>query len=839
MADLLPIECPMCYDHYDEEQKIPRNLTCGHTYCEYCLEQIYELKRRIECPSCRKKIFNVKPNDLSKNFIALDLAIKDKQSKNTYDFCQEHKQPLQFYCQTDKINICSECIINHSGHTFQKINISVQVLKKRVNQMAEKIDKKMENSVKQQEDYNLLRTQMKNRLKNDKELVVKKFDKIIKVINERKETVLKELDSFYDQQLSDVELDIVLANSVQDNYKHQLQQLEKLQSKLITNETICFLGEKNKVLMYNVKKDAWILKEINNNKNCEFNYYASAVTLPNGEILIMGGGIQASVSKLSIFNKMELVRLSPMQTPRKEHGSVTVGSKYVYVIGGYNSQKKEMLSSCERYDIKQDKWSYIPSMSVKKCAIAVCQQSDKYIYVMGGFDGKNRLQTIEKYDINEEKWEILDVTLQNALSNSAAIALDDKEILILGGGNDEGFSYKSYSYDTKNQTIQQIPNMKEGRDLRNKIVKYNGLIYAIGGHKYNGSTYNPKTKTWSNISKYDEFVQDHLDSWSCALTYQFVGDNINKLDEMSLNFDQIYSQLQDPQINEYKQGNQIQKNMEHMNQQQPQIQYENNMSNGLMAMQAQAQEYANYFRQQQQQLQDLPNQSNNNNNNILGQQPYQQLPNISQMHHHFNQYQEYWNNQNNIVNPQVQFGQIPHLGRLNSSQSNREVRNQNQNQNVNLQQLPPQRGSRQERQQHFIKQWRNNQNNQFDNNAYNLDQNNLDEYLMQRSQPNFFQSSGMLNVENNNNNNINNINSNQSRVQIRGQNKNLNQNQNQNDEEVKEQNNEVNNNNIHNLQSNNQNQAYLMADIDNSNNDLHQEYQIQQQEDSDISDLDP
>lgn len=31
--------------------------------------------------------------------------------------------------------------------------------------------------------------------------------------------------------------------------------------------------------------------------------------------------------------------------------------------------------------------------------------------------------------------------------------------------------------------------MKEGRDLRNKIVKYNGLIYAIGGHKYNGSTY--------------------------------------------------------------------------------------------------------------------------------------------------------------------------------------------------------------------------------------------------------------------------------------------------------------------------------------------------------------
>lgn len=31
--------------------------------------------------------------------------------------------------------------------------------------------------------------------------------------------------------------------------------------------------------------------------------------------------------------------------------------------------------------------------------------------------------------------------------------------------------------------------MKEGRDLRNKLVKYKGKIYAIGGHNYLGSSF--------------------------------------------------------------------------------------------------------------------------------------------------------------------------------------------------------------------------------------------------------------------------------------------------------------------------------------------------------------
>ena len=67
------MECGSCYELYDEKVRIPRNLKCGHTYCEFCVDKI--LTYTCECPSCRIKLEPyIKPKDLSKNYIALELA---------------------------------------------------------------------------------------------------------------------------------------------------------------------------------------------------------------------------------------------------------------------------------------------------------------------------------------------------------------------------------------------------------------------------------------------------------------------------------------------------------------------------------------------------------------------------------------------------------------------------------------------------------------------------------------------------------------------------------------------------------------------------------------------
>ena len=61
-----------------------------------------------------------------------------------------------------------------------------------------------------------------------------------------------------------------------------------------------------------------------------------------------------------------------------------------------------MLKSCECYNINTNQWKYIPEMSKSKCAFAATTVLDQYIYVIGGFDGKERLKDIEVFDINKK-----------------------------------------------------------------------------------------------------------------------------------------------------------------------------------------------------------------------------------------------------------------------------------------------------------------------------------------------------------------------------------------------------------------------------------------------------
>ena len=51
------MECPVCYREWDSEHVIPRNLPCGHSYCEEDLFALFKLdgagpNGQITCPTC-------------------------------------------------------------------------------------------------------------------------------------------------------------------------------------------------------------------------------------------------------------------------------------------------------------------------------------------------------------------------------------------------------------------------------------------------------------------------------------------------------------------------------------------------------------------------------------------------------------------------------------------------------------------------------------------------------------------------------------------------------------------------------------------------------------------
>ena len=57
-------ECCVCYRPYEENERRPCVLKCGHTFCMFCLKRIkyYEDEEKRHCPTCRKQFKRFRVN---------------------------------------------------------------------------------------------------------------------------------------------------------------------------------------------------------------------------------------------------------------------------------------------------------------------------------------------------------------------------------------------------------------------------------------------------------------------------------------------------------------------------------------------------------------------------------------------------------------------------------------------------------------------------------------------------------------------------------------------------------------------------------------------------------
>jgi kelch-like protein 10 len=575
------------------------------------------IKKRIECPVCRVKLDpQLKPAQLSKNYIAADLAGKQREIQKKLLFCNNHKEPLRFYCESCQEQICANCIIEHNGHKFLKQEHSVPLLKERTSNLKVKLTGKMEDIQKMKANTEVAKTRFMTVRDENIKLIDEEFDKLIQRLNDRRQTLKANYQKLCTEELEVMEKDITKQVSVLKTMETSLTELNKLNENLnkakviqgdevirplndieddvsrdvklaatlksmnsfsipsisfdrmcyneivnigITsrdhkNPRVCFFGEKNKVLHYNIEKNEWKLSYLPiHGQPGEFHYYSSACTLPSGDILITGGGVSNSVYMFSI-SKMSLTPKKHLLNTRKEHASIFLNN-CVYVLGGYDGTNSRFLNSCEQYDLEKDEWKSVSPMVIAKCAFGATTVSNRYIYTVGGYDGQERLNTIERYDYKTDKWTLLDVQLKNALSNSACVSIAENTLVILGGGFNLGFSLDMNLLDTQKNEWVQLPSMTDGRDLRNKIVFSSGCIYAIGGNNCKGEKYSVQKNEWSTITGYEFLVKDNLDSWACAQTFDLPGrlgdPNKSQLYQNYQQYDEMYDVDDDEEFGEH------------------------------------------------------------------------------------------------------------------------------------------------------------------------------------------------------------------------------------------------------------------------------------------------
>lgn len=98
-------ECPVCWDSFDSDTRMPRLLRCGHTVCQLCLKCLpTEMRlgqRCLRCPECRIPCVWRKVQELPKNYIllrVLDSSSDTDRSQSILKMALSFLSDMQYLC---------------------------------------------------------------------------------------------------------------------------------------------------------------------------------------------------------------------------------------------------------------------------------------------------------------------------------------------------------------------------------------------------------------------------------------------------------------------------------------------------------------------------------------------------------------------------------------------------------------------------------------------------------------------------------------------------------------------------------------------------------------------
>uniref|UniRef100_A0A4W3JX28 Influenza virus NS1A binding protein b n=1 Tax=Callorhinchus milii TaxID=7868 RepID=A0A4W3JX28_CALMI len=228
----------------------------------------------------------------------------------------------------------------------------------------------------------------------------------------------------------------------------------------------------------------------------------------NGRLIVAGG-----------YNREECLRtvecydpatdnwsfIAPMRTPRARF-QMAVLMDQLYVIGGSNGHSDE-LGCGETYNPNTDDWTPVPELRTNRCnagrhQAAVCEL-DGYLYVVGGAESWNCLNTVERYNPDNNTWTL--VSPMNMARRGAGVAVYDGKIFAVGGFDGTHALSCVESFDPAKNEWKMLGSMTSSRSNAGVAV-VDGLLYAVGGFDGNEflntvEVYNPETNEWSPYTK--------------------------------------------------------------------------------------------------------------------------------------------------------------------------------------------------------------------------------------------------------------------------------------------------------------------------------------------------
>ncbi|CAL4237629.1 unnamed protein product, partial [Meganyctiphanes norvegica] len=143
------LECEICCNRYDDANRRPKVLICGHTFCSTCMGKEIT-KGKSTCPTCRIPYNATSVNDFRFNVIverlirnmpeklivstnSPDSEDEDKEDEFSGGPCSKHRKSfVYFFCQTHSLEVCRECtVINHPVTSCKIISLEDDIKMKK------------------------------------------------------------------------------------------------------------------------------------------------------------------------------------------------------------------------------------------------------------------------------------------------------------------------------------------------------------------------------------------------------------------------------------------------------------------------------------------------------------------------------------------------------------------------------------------------------------------------------------------------------------------------------------------------------------------------------------
>lgn len=167
----------------------------------------------------------------------------------------------------------------------------------------------------------------------------------------------------------------------------------------------------------------------------KFRYYCSICEIPNGSVMVTGGGNSHSpwstvADVLSINTKTLKVSGKPsMITNRYGHSSI-YSRDYLYVIGGCNDNK---LHKCERFHISKNRWEGLPDCPspISDIGVVIIEPTN-LLFVLGDKEGfffdfsKRSLDRIHELNLSTLHWRCLPINLPIKQQNIPCFKLSNE-----------------------------------------------------------------------------------------------------------------------------------------------------------------------------------------------------------------------------------------------------------------------------------------------------------------------------------------------------------------------------------------------------------------------------